>query len=85
VHGGQCGDTIEIIHDGIRRTFEAHDSGRFARHCVRIGDKCPRIGGDLPAHLAWFKGISLQVERVRNWSAQERRWAAVNRLGGLVQ
>ena len=78
-------DWIDIIDGGIRRRFKALDSGRFGHHCVIIGDECPPIVVDIPEHLAWFPGISLQVERVRNWSAWERRWAGVRRLGGLVQ
>ena len=79
VHGGQCGDIIEVIADGQRRTFPALDSGRFGRHCVQTVDGCLPIMADLPQHLAWFPGLSVAVDSVRNVSA----WAlvAAERMG----
>ena len=79
VHGGKCGDLIEVVHDGKRHVFPALDSGRFGRHCVETPDGCLPIMADLPQHLAWFDGLSVAVDSVRNWT----RWAraAAERMG----
>ena len=79
--GGKCGDWIDIYSNGVRRQYRAWDSGPFSHHCVIIGDTCPRIMVDIPKHVAWFPGLSLQVDSVRNWSEMVRECERM----GIVQ
>jgi len=73
-NGGQCGDTISITTaDGVTRRYLALDSGRFGRYCVRQRDgSCPPIKVDVPAHVAWFPGLSTLAVVVN--LSQRARW-----------
>jgi len=73
MYGGQCGDIIQVTHDGVRRSFRALDSGPFGRYCVEMPGGCVRIVADLPVHLAWFPGLSVKADSVRNLS-ELARW-----------
>lgn len=72
-NGGRCGDIIKVVtYDGEMRLYPAVDSGWFGRNCViQFDGSCPRIGVDVPQHLAWFDGLST-LGAVRNLSEEQR-------------
>jgi hypothetical protein len=54
-----CGDRVAVTVDGISKSLIVRDSGNLSRYCVRDGDKCVQIIGDVPKHAAWWEGVSV--------------------------
>lgn len=74
--GGQCWDTVGIWSGGELHVFPVRD--RVARgdwYVIQQDGVWLPIAADVPAHLAWWDGLST-TGIVDNQSARQREWLA---------
>jgi len=69
----QCGDLATICAAGECHTLPVMDSGPLSLYCVQDGDECHPILVDVPAHVVWWDGLSVEA-RVVNTTRIRERW-----------
>jgi len=65
----RCNDLVRVTVGDYEKPLRVKDSGPLSRFCVRDGDACHEIVGDLPQH-AWPWGDARSVQgRIENVTA----------------